>query len=798
MKSKEILNQLTLEEKASLCSGADFWHLKSVERLGLLPIMLTDGPHGLRKQAGNSDHLGINKSVAATCFPTASATASSFDRELLREIGVAIGEESLQEDVAVVLGPGANIKRSPLCGRNFEYISEDPYVTGELAASLIQGVQSKGIGASLKHYALNNQERLRMVSDSVADERAMREIYLAGFETAVKRAQPYTVMSAYNRVNGIYAGEHKQLLTDILREEWGFEGLVVTDWGATSDRVEGVKTGLDLEMPSSGGFNDAAIVEAVKAGKLTEEALDKVVLRVVELILKAQENKCPGFTYNQEAHHALARRAAAESTVLLQNTAAVLPLAKNKSLAVIGAFAKTPRYQGAGSSKINPHKVDSAVEEMEKQGISFTYADGYSLKPGAEPDEARIKEACEAAREADVAVIFAGLPDEYEREGFDRTTLSMPKAHNRLIAEVAEVNPNTVVVLQLGAPVVMPWKAAVKGIVLSYLGGEAGGGAAVDVLFGTVNPGGKLAETFPNSMEDVPCAKYYAGNRMNEEYRESIYVGYRFFDKAQRDVLFPFGFGLSYTSFALSNLVSGADSFRKGDRLYVSVDVENTGDCAGAEVVQFYVGREQGGIFRAEKELKGFQKVYLEPGEKKTVSIELDDRSFAYYNSKISDWAIEDGEYRILVGTSSRDIAVEVAIAVEGDGLEALLADLKSTAGAYFRLPSEGVLEIPTEDFVSVYGRPIPESPGSGKPYTVNSTLGDIRGSFIGRQLYKMVQKQAVKILSGGSAENSDTVRMMQNMMEEMPLRALVMMSNGSLDPKKLKGILRLMNGFKA
>jgi len=817
MTGKEILTQLTLEEKASLCSGANFWQLKSVERLGLTSIMVTDGPHGLRKQTGESDHLGVNKSISATCFPTASATASSWDRDLMREIGEAIGEECLKEDVAVVLGPGANIKRSPLCGRNFEYISEDPFLTGEIASALIQGVQSKGVGTSLKHYALNNQEHLRMVSDSVVDERAMREIYLAGFEMAVKQSQPYTVMCSYNRVNGVYTSENKRLLTDILRGEWGFDGLVVTDWGAANDRVEGVKAGLDLEMPSSGGYNDAAIVTAVNEGTLAVEVLDSVVLRVIELVLKTQDNKGKGYTYNQPAHHLLARKAAAESMVLLKNEDDVLPLSTEKKLAVIGKFAKQPRYQGAGSSKINPHKIDSSVEELEQLGIEFTYTEGYSLdraeKPvdtkqnEAKPDDVKlddakiadtmIAEAVAAAKSADAAIIFAGLPDEYESEGFDRKTLSMPESHNRLIEAVAAANRNTVVVLQMGAPVDMPWKDAVKGIVLSYLGGEASGSAAIDVLYGKVNPSGHLAESFPFCLDDVPCAEYFAGDRMNEEYRESIFVGYRFFDKVKKEVLFPFGFGLSYTSFAFSNLVLSKNSLEKGDRLTVSVDVENTGKCAGAEVVQLYAGKEQETVYRADKELKGFEKVYLEAAEKKTVTISLNDRSFSYYNREAGDWAIEGGEYSILVGASSRDIAQRGTVKVKGDGKEQLLEKLKDSAPIYYNLPDAGRLSVPSAQFESVFGGAIPKAPSTGRPFSVNSTLGDVRKTLFGKRLYKMIVKQMMAMFPEGSGDTGGFRRMAEAMIDGMPLRALSMMSGGSLDPVRLQKILKLLNGFR-
>ena len=798
MNSSEIVRQLSIEEKASLCSGANFWQLKSIERMGLKRIMVTDGPHGLRKQSGNADdHLGMNKSVAATCFPTASATASSFDRDLLRQVGEAIGEECLAENVAVVLGPGANIKRSPLCGRNFEYISEDPFVTGALATAMIQGVQSRGVGTSLKHFALNNQERLRMVSDSVVDERAMREIYLAGFEAAVREAQPYTVMSSYNRVNGVYASEHRRLLTEILREEWGFEGLVVTDWGAVNDRVEGVRAGLDLEMPSSDGYNDAAIVDAVRAGTLFEDALDLVVERVVDLILKTQGQIGQGHRYDPEAHHALARRAAAESAVLLKNESAVLPISADASVAIIGTFAKKPRYQGAGSSKINPYRIDATTDELDRRNISYTYASGYSLEPGSQPDEALIREACEIAHAADLAVVFAGLPDEYESEGIDRVNLSMPESHNRLIEAVAAVNPKTVVVLQMGAPVTMPWKDSVSSILLSYLGGEAGGSAIVENLYGDVNPSGKLAETFPLTEADVPCVNYFSGDRMNEEYRESIYVGYRYYDKVDKPVLYPFGHGLSYTNFRMSDMVLRSPTFCPGDILTVSVNVKNIGEVSGAEVVQIYVGRDQGAIYRPARELRGFSKVYLAPGEQKTVSIELTDRSFSYYNAKISDWAIEGGDYKITAGNSSRNLLLESQISVQGDGKESLLADLKKTAPVYYQLPDETPLNIPPEAFVQIYGGPLPIPPHRGKPFTVNSTLADVRSTFVGRQLNKMVLKQVTKMFPSAGDGEDGMMRLIRGMMDGMPLRGLMMMSGGALTPKTVHRLLRLMNGFR-
>ncbi len=783
-KAKELVDQMTLEEKASLCSGLDFWHMKGVERLGLPSLMVTDGPHGLRKQAGDADHLGINESVPATCFPTASATAGSFDTELMREIGVALGEECQQEDVAVLLGPGANIKRSPLCGRNFEYISEDPYVTGEMAAALIAGVQSQGVGTSMKHFAANNQEWCRMTGNSVVDERALREIYLSGFEKAVKQSQPWTLMCSYNRLNGTYASENKWLLTDVLRDEWGFAGAVMTDWGATNERVAGVKAGLDLEMPSSDGYNDAEIVAAVKAGELQEEQLDKVVIRVVELIEKARDARRQGFRYDAEAHHALARKAAARSCVLLENKDHILPLDQERSVAVIGQFAKTPRYQGAGSSKINPIRIDNACDALNEAGIAYSYAEGYSLERGAQPDEAKIQEACKAAAGKDVVLLFAGLPDEYESEGFDRDTLAMPDAHNQLIEAVAAVNPNVVVVLQLGAPVVMPWADRVKGILVSYLGGQAGGSGCVDVLTGKENPSGRLAETWPEQLADTPAYAYFPGGTKSVQYRESIYVGYHYYDKVGKSVAYPFGYGLSYTDFEYSDLQISETAVR--------VTVKNTGRVKGAEVVQLYIGREQGKVFRARRELKGFCKVYLEPGESREVEMKLDQRSFAYYNTAVHDWATEAGSYTIEVGASSRDIRLSGSIQVSGDGLEEKLAGLPEAAPVYFNLPG-GELAVPEKDFTALYGKSLPplERP-QGQPFDQNSTLNDLKETKIGQQMLKQMQEQAGDMV-GGMGEDMDA--MVDAMMMHMPLRAMMMMGGDAMTPKMMQGMIDMANG---
>ncbi len=663
MDVKQLVKNMTLEEKASLCSGADFWHTKAVKRLGVPAMMVSDGPHGLRKQDEKADHLGMNESIRAVCFPAGCAMAASFDRELIGKIGQVIGNECQAESVGVVLGPAMNIKRSPLCGRNFEYFSEDPYLTGEMAVSHIRGVQSQHVGTSAKHYLANSQEHRRMSADSRMDERTMREIYMPAFETAVKQAQPWTVMCSYNRFNGEYASENHRTLTDILRGEWGFKGFVVSDWGAVNDRVKGVAAGLDLEMPSSGGINDAKIVAAVKNGELDEACVDLAAERILNIVYEFIENQKKDAVWDKEADHAFAREAAAECMVLLKNERQVLPLKKESKVALIGEFAMKPRFQGGGSSHINCFKVDSAFETA-KDVCKVTYAKGYSLEKDI-VDEALIAEAVELAKVSEAAVIFAGLPDAYESEGYDRTHMRMPEGQNELIRRVAAVNANTVVVLHNGSPVEMPWVNDVAAILEVYLGGQAVGAATIDVLYGDKNPGGKLPETFPNKLEDNSSYLYYLGEGDVVEYREGVFVGYRYYDKKKMDVLYPFGHGLSYTTYAYSNLKLDKRSMSDRDKLTVSVDVENTGHVDGKEIVQLYVAPQTEGIIRPVKELKGFVKVALKAGEKKTVTFELDDRALAYWNMQIHDWYVQAGDYKILIGKSSRDIVCEDTVSIQ-------------------------------------------------------------------------------------------------------------------------------------
>ncbi len=664
---RKLVSQMTLEEKAGLCSGLDFWNTKGIERLGIPSVMVTDGPHGLRKQQGSADHLGLNDSVPATCFPSAAGLASSWDRDLIFRVGEALGTECQVENVAVLLGPGNNIKRSPLNGRNFEYFSEDPFLASEMAASHVKGVQSQGVGTSLKHFAANNQEHRRMSVDAVIDERTLREIYLASFEGTVKQSQPWSVMSSYNQVNGEYVSESHRLMTRILRDEWGFEGFVMSDWGAVNERVEALKAGLELEMPSSGGIGDAKIVAAVNSGELPVETLDLAVERMLGFIFKSVENRNPAAVFDVDKHHQLAREVARESMVLLKNEGGILPLAKNGRIAVIGEFARKPRYQGGGSSHVNPSRMDDAFEELQAvagNSASFLYAQGYELASD-DTNADLLREACDRAAQADAAVLFLGLPDRYESEGYDRSHLQLPVSHKELLEAVAAVQSEIIVVLSNGSPVEMPWLPQTKAVLEGYLGGQAFGGAVADLLFGEVSPSGKLAETFPMKLSDNPSFLNFPGEGDTVEYREALFVGYRYYDKKEIEPLFPFGFGLSYTEFEYSNLVLDQTCIQDTDTVQVSVTVKNTGSRAGKEVVQLYVSDVESSVIRPLQELKGFAKIGLQPGEERVVTFTLDKRSFAYYNVKLGDWHVESGKFRIAVGSSSRELRLSAELTVE-------------------------------------------------------------------------------------------------------------------------------------
>lgn len=726
-KIKELISNMTLEEKASLCSGADFWHTKGIERLGINQSMVSDGPHGLRKQDMAGDHLGINDSIKAVCFPAGCATAASFNKELMTMMGETLGNECQAEGVSVILGPAVNIKRSPLCGRNFEYYSEDPLVASEIAGAVIKGVQSKNVGTSVKHFLANNQEHRRMSSSSEVDERTLREIYLAAFEGPVVKEKPWTVMCSYNKINGVYAAENKTYLTDVLRGEWGFDGYVVSDWGAVNDRVRDLEAGLDLEMPGSGGVNDKLIVEAVQNGTLDEKVIDTTCERILNIVYRFKENRDNSAVFDRDIDHEISRKVAQESIVLMKNDS-ILPLCENDEIAFIGKFAAKPRYQGGGSSHINSHKVISAMDEV--KGMSnITYAQGY-IDEVDEIKEDLIKEAVEVAKKAKIAVIFAGLPDNFESEGYDRTHMRMPDCQNALIDAVCEVQPNTVVVLHNGSPVEMPWENKVAGIVEAYLGGQAIGSAVVDVLFGKVNPSGKLPETFPLKLEDNPSYLYYLGEGDTVEYREGVFVGYRYYDTKKMDVLFPFGHGLSYTTFEYSNMIVSKDSIKDIDTLTITVDVTNTGNMAGKEVVQLYVAPKNSKVIRPVKELKGFEKVSLEVGETKAVSFTLNKRAFAYWNVDIHDWYVESGVYDILLGKSSRDIELSSEIKVQS------------------------TVKVP-------------------KKYTMDTIFADFMEDTQAKEMIEPLMN-SITIFSGEDSNEAISSDMMHAMMMNMPLRGIV------------------------
>lgn len=785
LKHKDLISQMTLKEKASLCSGKDFWHLKSIERLGLPEIMVCDGPHGLRKQNAENKKVGIGNSYPATCFPTAVTTACSWDRDLIYKMGQALAEECLQHGVSVLLGPGVNMKRSPLCGRNFEYFSEDPELAGEMGAAFIAGVQSKGIGTSLKHFAGNSQEMKRMTSNSIIDERALREIYLRAFEKAVKKSQPWTVMNAYNLLNGTYCSENDWLQNKVLRDEWGFKGAVVSDWGAVNDRVAGLNAGNNLEMPSSGGVNDAKIVEAVKCGVIDETTLDERVDKLIDIILKGAANKKPGYKFDVKAHNLLSRQIAEQSMVLLKNDGNILPLKRveGEYVAVIGAFADNPRYQGAGSSIINPTMIDSGRRAFNNSPISVKFADGYDRSGKRKNEDAYITEACNLAKNASKAVVFIGLTDDYESEGFDRSTMKLPDGHNRLVEAVSRVNDNVIVVLEGGSPVEMPWADDVKAILNAYLGGQSVAPAIVDVLTGKANPCGKLAETYPVCLKDTPTSFRYPDSKEDVQYRESIFIGYRYYDKVERNVRFPFGFGLSYTSFEYSDIKLKKKNLTKGEGAKVTFTIKNTGDVAGSEIAQVYVAKPESKIFRAPKELKGFVKIHLDPGEEKKVTVELDDRAFAFWNTATEDWCVESGEYKILVGASSRDIRLEAAAKMKSEDDETIV-DLRESAGVYFDGDPARARE---DDFKVIYGGEFKLAPEITSD-SLNNSIERSKDKGLAKFIYNTVDL-AMKPKGGVGSS------MITNTIMQTPIRNYVSMSNGLFTEDMADGLLKVFEG---
>lgn len=690
-KIKDLVAQMTLEEKASFCAGKDFWHLQGLERLGIPQTMVTDGPHGLRKQVLATDHLGLSESNTAICFPAGCALASGFEPALAEKMGSELGKLAQAEDVSMILGPAMNIKRSPLCGRNFEYYSEDPLVSSQIAAGTVKGVQGEGVGTSPKHFLVNNQEYYRMTSNSVVDERTMREIYLASFEEMVKDAKPWTMMCSYNRINGTYACENKTYLTDILRDEWGFDGYVVTDWGACDDPVDSMKAGLDLEMPGPGTDNVRRIVDAVNDGKLEEAVLNQAVERILNVVMRYVEGRKES-VYDFEAGHENAKKIAEECAVLLKNEERVLPLKEQEKVLIVGPYAKIPRYQGGGSSHINPYKISGAWDTL-KENVNVAYVEGYS-EADSEKNQRLFDEVLTAAKEVKKVVIFAGLPDSYESEGFDRKHMRLPQVQNDLIKAVCAVNENTIVVLHNGSPVEMPWIADVKAVLEVYLGGEAVGAATADLLYGKANPSGRLAETFPLRLEDTPTYPYYGVEKKDVVYREGVMVGYRYYETMKKDVLFPFGHGLSYTDFTYSDLELDRPEMADTEVLQASVKVKNTGNMAGKEVVQLYVAARTEDVVRPVRELRGFEKVALAPGEEKTVTFMLDKRAFAYWDIEQHDWYAPTGEYRIQIGISAAEIALEKTVKVNSTTVLKPHFDINTALGDMMKHPvAMGVLQ---------------------------------------------------------------------------------------------------------
>ena len=771
-----LLKKLTLEEKCALLSGAETFKTRGMPEHGIPQIWLSDGPHGLRKQAGESDHLGLNPSVPATCFPTASAIANSWDTALGEEIGAALGEEAAAQEVSVVLGPGLNMKRNPLCGRSFEYFSEDPYLAGKLAAGYIRGIQSKGVAACPKHFAVNSQETRRMASDSIVDERTLREIYLTGFEIAVKEGHPRSIMSSYNLVNGTYANENKHLLMEILRGEWGFDGAVITDWGGSNDHALGVKNGSTLEMPAPGGDSVRELLAAVESGKISESDIDARLSELLPLVFdtKAALDAAPR-EFDAAAHHALARRAAEESLVLLKNEGALLPLAAGTKVAVIGDFAKNPRYQGAGSSMVNSTQVDVLLDKLIDSELNVIgYQQGFDRH--GKPDAALQKSACELATQADTVILCMGLDEIAESEGLDRSNLRLAQNQLDLLQAVAAVNPKIVVVLYSGSVVETPWLDNCQALLYAALGGQAGAGAVADALTGKVNPCGKLAETWPLAYADIPSAADFATRRKTVEYREGLYIGYRYFTTAEKAVRFPFGYGMSYTTFAYSDMAA--------DEQGVSLTVTNTGSVAGTEIVQLYTAKKNSELFRPAKELKGFARVTLAPGEKQRITIMLDDKAFRFWNVKANRWEIEGGEYELLVGASVEDIRLCEKISVHGTATVHPYED--RNLDCYYK---GNVLHVSDADFEKLLGHPIPN--GKTK-IDRNLTLGELNHAR--SPLGWLVWLVLTILLDASYKRGKPDLNIL--FQYNMPLRALAKMTNGAISMGMVDGIVMELQGF--
>ena len=770
MKHQDIISKLTIEQKCALLSGKNTWQTQDYPKQGVPSIWLSDGPNGLRKQAGAADHLGLNPSEPATCFPAAATMANSWDPALGEEVGKALGEETAAYRVNVLLGPGLNVNRS------FEYFSEDPYLSGKMAAGYVRGIQANGVAACPKHFAVNSQELRRMASDSILDERTLRELYLTAFEIVVKEAKPKSIMSSYNKVNGVYANENEHLLVDILRKEWGFDGAVITDWGGSNDHVDGVKNGSTLEMPSPGLGAARKLLKALDAGEVSEHTMDERVDELLDLALSTDEaiHKAPK-TFDEEAHHALAKKAAAESIVLLKNEAGILPLKQGKKVALLGDFASTPRYQGAGSSMVNPTRVDNLKEAAEADGLNLVgCCAGYERS--GKPNKAALDEAVALAKQAEVVLLCIGLDESSESEGLDRSHICIPAVQKQLLDAVAAVNENLVVVVSAGSVIETDWTAKCKAVVHGYLGGQAGAGAMLDVLTGRQNPCGKLAETIPLNYADTPAVHYFPGKKQNVEYREGLYIGYRYYETACKEVRYPFGYGLSYTTFAYSDI--------KVQDAQVRFTLTNTGDRDGAEIAQLYVAKPDAEVFRPAKELKGFAKVFLKAGESRTVTIPLDDKAFRYWNVKTNQWEVEGGTYQILIGASVQDIRLTGQIKVRGTGAQDPYAGEKL---AHYRTAT--IKAVPDAEFEALLGRPVPEEK------TVidrTMTLGELNHSR--SPLCWLIAGVLSLLLKAGEKKGKPDLNIL--FQYNMPLRALAQMTNGAIGEEFVDGLVLEAKGF--
>ena len=781
LKYESIISKMALEEKALMMSGKNTWQTVDFEKYGIPSMTMSDGPHGLRRQAGAGDHLGLNASLPATCFPTAATVANSWDEELGEEIGAALAEEAATMDVNVILGPGLNIKRSPLCGRNFEYFSEDPYHAGKMAAAYVRGMQSKGGAACPKHFAANSQELRRMANDSVVDERTFREIYTTGFEIAVKEGKAKAIMSAYNEINGVYANENSHLLQEILVDEWGFDGCVISDWGGSNDHALGVQNGSHLEMPGTGKSGMRDIVKAVQAGTLKEEVLDQRLDELLSLIFATHSTteKAKGTTFDVEAHHKLARKAAEESIVLLKNQDNILPLKPGTKVAVIGDFAKKPRYQGAGSSLVNPAKEPEAILDMigEYDIVMVSYEQGYVRNRPPKMD--LLRKAKEAAKSADVVLFFGGLDEISESEGLDRTHMMMPNAQGMLIDELSTVNENLVVVLSAGSAIEMPWHQYVKGIVHGYLGGQAGASAMLNVLTGKVNPSGRLNETYPIHYEDTPCYHYYPGKERSSEFREALYVGYRYYTTIDKEVRYPFGYGLSYTKFRYYNL--------KVNEQGVTFGIANTGDVAGAEVAQLYIGKKSDTVFRPVRELKGFKRVVLAPGEETEVTIPFDDKTFRFFDTRTNTWEIESGEYQIMIGTDAETMQLQAPMQVNGTVAEGPYR--RDKMPEYF---SGKVKVVGDEAFEQLYGRPIPDGSWSGEIGMNDAVCQLYYGKGIIGKIFYGVLRLMLKISEWQGKPNLNVL-----FNYNMPIRGYAKMTGGFVTMEMARALTEMANGHR-